>query len=166
MKEIIQKFREYLDYIEEHYDNVQEAWKLLNEKCDNSFQFISDDYIWHSIDQNVKNHDLSKLSKEEFTQYRQFFFPVDGAEKDKSLFDSAWTNHKEQNPHHWENWTVNYKDHPYAIIYLVENIVDWVAMGFKFGDTAKEFYEKNKENIKLPKWAIEEMYKIFDKIYT
>lgn len=33
MIEKIKKFREYLDYIEEHYNNVQKAWALINEKC-------------------------------------------------------------------------------------------------------------------------------------
>ena len=45
------------------------------------------------------------------------------------------------------------------------NIIDWVAMGFKFGDTARDYYEKNKAEIELPEWAIVLMYKIFDCIY-
>jgi len=46
------------------------------------------------------------------------------------------------------------------------NVIDWVAMGFKFNDTAKEYYEKNKHEINLPDWAIKLMYEIFDCIYT
>ena len=81
---------EYLDYIEEHYNNVQEAWKIINDKCQNKgFRFIYDDFVWHTIDSEVKAHDLSKLSPEEFTQYRQFFFPCDGEEKDEALFKKA-----------------------------------------------------------------------------
>lgn len=165
MLDKIQKFREYLDYVERHYNNVQKAWKLINDNCKNGFRFISDDYVWHTIDQNVKNHDLSKLSKEEFTQYRQFFYPTKDEVKDKEQFLSAWENHKKENAHHWQNWTVNYANHPYADIFLVENIVDWVAMGFEFGDTARDYYENNKEEIKLPEWAIKDMYAIFDCIY-
>jgi len=165
MLEQIKKFREYLDYIEEHYNNVQKAWQLIQDKCDNKFRFIWDDFAFFSIDANVKAHDLSKLSANEFTQYRQFFFPTDSEIKDKALFEQAWEHHKANNPHHWENWTVNYAEHPYVDIWLVENIIDWVAMGFKFGDTAKAFYEKNKDKIQLPEWAIKEMYLIFDCIY-
>ena len=40
-----------------------------------------------------------------------------------------------------------------------------MAMGYEFGDTAKEYYENNKAKIDLPKWAIDEMYKIFDIVY-
>ena len=51
IKEKIAKFREYLDYFERHYDNVQRAWALVNEKCqDKDFRFISDDFVWGSID--------------------------------------------------------------------------------------------------------------------
>jgi hypothetical protein len=85
MIEKINKFREYLDYIEEHYNNVQKAWKLINEKCQNkNFRFISDDFVWHTIDSEVKQHDMSKLSEQEFTQYRQFFFPSKEEEKMKN----------------------------------------------------------------------------------
>jgi hypothetical protein len=166
MIEKINKFREYLDYLEEHYNNVQKAWKLINEKCkDKGFRFMWDDYVWHLIDQDVKNHDTSKLSAEEFTQYRQFFYPVDGEKRDEDLFNSAWEHHLLENEHHWQNWTKKEKRNPYADYFLVINIVDWVAMGFKFGGTAELFYEKNKENIHLPEWAVEQMYKIFRCIY-
>lgn len=165
MIEKIKKFREYIDYIEEHYNNVQKAWALINEKCPNKFRFIHDDFVWHTIDAEVKAHDLSKLSSEEFTQYRQFFFPCEGEEKNKDLFKQAWEHHKNQNEHHWQTWTEKHKENPYADAFLVMNIVDWVAMGFKFNDTAKGYYEKNKHEINLPDWAIKLMYEIFDCIY-
>lgn len=167
MIEKIQKFREYLDYIEEHYNNVQKAWALINEKCQNKgFRFISDDFVWHTIDAEVKNHDISKLSEEEFTQYRQYFFPCENEVKDGLLFAKAWEHHKQENEHHWQTWTVKHEGNPYADAFLVMNVVDWVAMGFKFGPTAKEYYEENKDGIDLPEWAIELMYKIFDCIYV
>jgi len=166
MKAELQKFREYLDYIERHYDNVQKAWELINKKCSNDFKFIYDDYVWNCIDSNIKAHDLSKLSKEEFTQYRQYFFPVNDESKDKDLFLSAWDNHKSKNPHHWQNWTNDDTLNSYdQLIYFIENIVDWVAMGFEFGDTAKSYYEENTGDINLPDWAVELMYKIFNCIY-
>lgn len=166
MKEKIAKFREYLDYIEEHFDNVQKAWALINEKCQNKgFRFISDDFVWNQIYSEVKTHDLSKLSEEEFTQYRQFFFPCDGEEKNKELFKRAWEHHKKENDHHWQTWTEKHKENPYADAYLVMNIVDWVAMGMKFQSTAREYYEKNENDIAIPDWAVKLMYEIFDCIY-
>lgn len=163
----INKTREYLDYIERHYLNVQKAWVELNEKCKNKgFNWIYDDYIWGCINENIKNHDLSKLSEKEFVQYRQFFYPTNSEIKNKELMNSAWDNHLKENPHHWQHWTNKEYTKPYeSLVYLIENICDWMAMGYEFGDTAKEYYENNKDKIKLPEWAIKEMYLIFDIIY-
>lgn len=171
MKELIQKTREYLDYVERHYNNVQKAWQEIQDKCgtvkDGSFRFLYDDFVYFNIDNNIKNHDKSKLSKEEFVQYRQFFYPTSYEIKDKDLMNKAWENHLKENDHHWQTWTERYKNNNYASeIFLIENICDWMAMGYEFGDTAKEYYENNKEKINLPDWAIELMYKIFDKVYS
>ena len=164
MLELLAKTREYLDYVERHYNNVQKAWKELNEKCKgHGFNWLYDDVIWHEINENIKIHDASKLSRYEFVNYRQFFYPTKDEVKDKELMDYGWQHHVEQNPHHWQNWTIH---HPNSIVYLIENICDWMAMGYEFGDTAKEYYENNKSKIDLPKWAIDEMYKIFDIIYS
>jgi hypothetical protein len=162
----IEKFREYLDYIERHVQNVQKAWELIQVKCPRTseFYFHCDDVEWNMINDDVMNHDLSKLSIEEFTQYRQFFFPVIGEEKDKKAFDGAWEHHKKHNMHHWQNWT-RAKATPHDSAYLTMTVIDWVAMGFEFGDTAKEYYENNLDKIDLPNWAVYYMYKIFDKIY-
>lgn len=176
MLEKINKFREYLDYVERHYNNVQKAWKLINDKCKGKgFRFLYDDFCWHTINEDVINHDLSKLSAEEFTQYRQWFFPTDQEEKEieqddtikssrKTAWEEAWEHHKKNNLHHWQTWTKQ-SDHTYADVFLVMMLVDWIAMGFEFGDTAKEYYEKNKDKIELPDWAIKVMYEIFDCIY-
>ena len=123
IKEKIAKFREYLDYFERHYDNVQRAWAILNDKCDGKgFRFIYDDFVWHSIDAAVKMHDDSKLSAGEFTQYRQRFFPVSGEVSSDVEFLAAWDHHKDNNAHHWQNWTKNYTSNPYADIFLVEMV--------------------------------------------
>ena len=57
----IQKFREYLDFIENHYNNIQKSWKEIQEKC-GDMRFVYDDYIFYIIDRAVKLHDESKLS--------------------------------------------------------------------------------------------------------
>lgn len=166
MKDRIKKFREYLDYVERHYDNVQKAWAEINNNCDGkSFRFMYDDFVWHTIDAAIKNHDLSKLSANEFTQYRNYFFPIEGEEKDNLSFDSAWKHHLENNQHHWQNWTKKHKDHPYQDVFIVENVCDWMAMGYEFGDTARDYYESNKHKIIIPEFAEKLMYDIFDCVY-
>jgi len=166
VKAKIAKFREYLDYFERHYDNVQKAWALINEKCaDKGFRFMYDDFVWATINAEVRMHDDSKLSKEEFTQYRNYWFPAEGEDKDKESFRAAWEHHKAHNEHHWQTWTEKYSTSPYADAYLVMNVIDWVAMGFEFNSTAKGYYENTKSEIHIPEWAIKLMYKIFDCIY-
>ena len=163
----IQKTREYLDYVERHILNVNKAWEELNIKCRlKGFNWIYDDFIWNIINENIKHHDLSKLSISEFVQYRQYFYPAEGEEKNKELMNEGWMHHLGNNPHHWQYWTE--RDYAYPnqkLIYLIENICDWMAMGYEFGDTAQEYYENNKDKIILPEWAIKEMYKIFEIIY-
>ena len=105
------------------------------------------------------------LTTEEFTQYRQYFYPCKNEVKNKDLFFSAWRHHKDNNIHHWQNWTTKCKGYAYRDSYVVMMLVDWVAMGFEFNDTAQEYYEKNKGTIDLPEWAEELMYRIFEQIY-
>lgn len=165
MIEEINKFREYLDYIEEHYNNVQKAWKLIQSKCKDS-KFIYDDFCFFMIDSDVKKHDDSKLSTEEFTQYRQFFFPTSEEQPDEDIMLGAWKHHIKKNVHHSDGWyEKNLMAAPYAEVYIVMLTVDLVAMAFKFGGTAKEYYDSHKDSIHVPKWGEELMYDIFKKIY-
>ena len=108
-----------------------------------------DDFYWQTINSHVKNHDESKLSAGEFTQYRQWFFPTEDEEKDRAKFNAGWEHHKANNPHHWQNWTREVTDAHLQECYLVEMVCDWIAMSFEFGDTAQDYYEKNKAEIDL-----------------
>jgi hypothetical protein len=163
MIEKIRKTRAYLDYLEEHYNNVQRAWDLIKEKC-KDMRFIYDDFYYHQIDARVKNHDDSKLSKLEFCQYREFFYPVNEMEKKNSGFKEAWDNHIILNAHHWENWAKN-PDLTHKEIFVVENIIDLVAMGFRFQDNAKDYFVKNKLDNEWPDWAVKLAIEIFKRIY-
>ena len=160
--ETIQKTREYLDYIEEHVNNAQKAWNELQNKC-KDMKFIYDDYVFNQIDMEVKEHDLSKLSEQEFVQYRKSFYPTDFENKyDMSI---AWEHHKINNNHHWENWTNKEYNNPYEKeIHCVHMVIDWMAMGYKFGGTTQNYYEKNKHKIKLPGWSVTFIYEIFERV--
>lgn len=156
------KIREYCDYLDEHVGNVEKAWKVLQEKC-KDMRFIYDDYVWASIDSETEWHDISKVSPEEFIQYQRRFFPVD--EPYKEGFKSAWKHHQENNPHHWENWAFKDYYNPYeAEVHCVGMVIDWMAMGYKFGDTAESYYLKNADTIKIPEWAVTFIKQIFDRI--
>ena len=160
--EKIKKTSEYLNYIEEHILNVQKAWKELQEKC-KDMEFVSNPIKYNILSNEVCEHDLSKLSEEEFVQYRKSFYPTEQEKySGKYDFTNAWQHHIKENPHHWENWTKNI-DSDWNI-HCVHMVIDWMAMGYNFGDTAQEYYEKNKDNINLPDFAVEFIYEIFNKI--
>lgn len=154
-QDYIEKTRQYLDYLEEHLENVRLAFIELSNACD-GMMWVGDDCAWHTLRQDVINHDLSKFSKFEFTQYRNKFFTVDGEEIDVVRFALAWEHHKEKNRHHHET-AENYHD-------VVHMIVDWTAMGYKFGDTAQEYYEANKDKINISDEHRDFMYEIFEKV--
>lgn len=154
-KDYIEKTREYLNYLEEHLNNVQFAFTEVSDACNGMF-WVGDDYAWHNMRAEVMAHDLSKFGKEEFVQYRDQFFPVCDEDKEKSGFDAAWENHKTKNRHHHET-AQNYTD-------LIHMVIDWTAMGYKFGDTAKEYYERNKDKISLLPEHEAFIYEIFNRI--
>ena len=43
---------------------------------------------------------------------------------------------------------------------ILENVCDWLAMGYTFGDRPYQYYEKNKDKINLPKKDREFLEKI------
>ena len=156
-QDYIDKTREYLNYLEEHLENVRKAFQEVSEACD-GMMWVGDDCSWHTLRQQVVEHDVSKFSVEEFVAYREKFFPVltTSLVRFHTDFDAAWENHKKENNHHHET-AKNYLD-------IVHMVIDWTAMGYKFGDTAKQYYEANKDKINLSDEYIEFMYEMFGKI--
>ncbi|MGB3222501.1 MAG: DUF5662 family protein [Desulforhopalus sp.] len=160
--EQIQKTREYLNYIENHVLNVQKAWTEITHKC-KDMRFIYDDFVYNWIGGEIEEHDLSKMSEQEFVQYRKAFYPAES--EGKYDMSKAWEHHKDNNPHHWENWTKKDSNHPYEWeVHCVHMIVDWMAMGYKFGDTAEQYYESNRDKINLPDYAVDFIYEIFKRL--
>jgi hypothetical protein len=160
--ELIEKTQEYLDYVKEHVLNVKKAWTELQVKC-SDMRFMWDDFYYFSITDAVECHDISKLSEQEFVQYRKAFYPaVSEPEFDMA---EAWEHHKKENDHHWENWAaVQWGDNPTWEIPCVHMVIDWMAMGYKFGDTAQSYYEANKEKIGIPSCAEKFIYQIFERL--
>lgn len=158
----IEKTREYLLYIEEHVMNVNKAWGVIADKC-RDMRVIWDDFYYWQLAAEIKNHDLSKMSEQEFVQYRKAFYPTED-EKRHDLGD-AWEHHKQNNPHHWEKWTqMAHSNHNMWEVHCTHMVIDWMAMGYKFGDTAQQYYEKNKDKIDLPEHAVKFIYEIFERI--
>lgn len=47
---------------------------------------------------------------------------------------------------------------------IIHMVIDWTAMGYKFGDTAQQYYESNKDKIELSDEHKMFMYEIFDRL--
>lgn len=152
-QDFIDSSRAYLDYLEEHLENVRRAFDEVSRACEGMY-WVGDDFTWHTLRNDVINHDISKFSAAEFTQYRDKFFPVKNHEC--IGFDDAWENHKSANHHHHETA----KTH----VDTVHMVIDWTAMGYKFGDTAEDYYLKNKDLMNLEQWQVDEITEIFKRL--
>jgi len=158
----IKKIREYCNYIEDHLLKVNDSWEIIKITC-RDMNFVYDDFLFWHITKLIYLHDVSKMSIEEFIPYQQKFFPVE--KPDDTWFSSALQHHYDFNPHHWQNWTTRKETFPNEqTCHCVCMIADWMAMGMKFGDTAEQYYEKNKVKIDLPDWAIEFISEIFQRL--
>jgi hypothetical protein len=165
--EAVAKTRDYLDYVERHINNVAKAYDQITVAMERTggFPVIYDDYRWHALREEVQRHDLSKLSPEEFVQYRLMFYPTESEKKESAQrgFDEAWQHHWENNHHHWEKWAGTDYHNPYEPeIHCTHMVIDWLAMSYEFGDTPRAYYEKNREKIELPGWAVDYINDLFD----
>jgi hypothetical protein len=153
----IDQIRKYLDYLEKHLENVRVAFEELTIAC-KDMALISGYFSYNKLRIEVIYHDTSKFMQEEFIPYCNHFYPVDPKSKQfsKFHFGAAWEHHKNCNSHHHETA----KDD----IDIFHMVIDWTAMGYVFNDTPRQFYEKNKSNIKLSEKQKKFMYEIFDRL--
>ena len=149
----------YFKYVVEHKKNVFiECWK--------------EGLYLHAL-----THDLSKFHPKEFFAYARWFYGEFGTNIDtrccsvlgltlneqyKEDFDKAWQHHKDYNKHHWNYW--HEKNEPMPSKYIRQMVCDWRAMSRKFGGTAKEYYLKNCNEIKLNKCSRKYLEKILSGI--
>lgn len=123
-------------------------WYVMSHKKNVFIESLKRGKIIHGI-----THDLSKFLPSEFFAYAEKFFAGDYAYKYFEVeedFEAAWLRHQHRNKHHWDYW-VKSDGYPVEMPrkYVIQMIIDWEAMGRKFGDTAKAYYMKKKAEIKL-----------------
>lgn len=181
---LVSNTKQYINYLERHYINVQEAFaeftaRIFHKNFKQNEKYTS--FLTRTkLDENgnfevlrakIQAHDLSKLGKEEFTQYRDNFFPIDEASKlkNKEDFNQAWIHHQEYNAHHWQTRAdlgdnIPKKDSFYLICCAIENALDWIAMAYEFNETPlNKYYLDNQNKIRLSdndRYIIETVYEI------
>ena len=148
------KRKEYHRYIDNHKKNILRAFYELIQ-CKDLQWLILDPQILEPLWYRALEHDDSKYSEEEFEYYRRHYYPINAQEWDENEpdFKAAWEHHKKVNDHHWEH-RQNWKDEDFDInteLACLENIMDWLAVGYKFKDRPYQYYEAHKNSIKLPK---------------
>jgi hypothetical protein len=153
---LIDQTRQYLDYIEEHYLNIQKVWVNVT-KIFKKEKFIYDDFEYSILSYQILIHDISKLSHEEFIPYRDYFFVYKNIESllVKNAMEKAWENHLNQfgNIHHYQTiQKYNYHCGCYPnlkVLHLIHMCIDWIAMGIKFNNSAIDYYKKEKHLMKF-----------------
>lgn len=99
-------------------------------------------------------HDYTKFYMSELIPYRNWFTRQIRTKESSEAFHAAWLHHIHNNKHHWEHWVLRTTDDKMFVLrmpekYVREMAADWSAMGAYFGNTAAEWYTKNKHGIAL-----------------
>lgn len=138
---------DYNKYLINHIGNVQKAYQLMLDN--NVFDYNAD------AQENVRNHDKSKYSDEEYIAYGEYFYgdKKDVPHEEDNEFKRAWLHHQHHNPHHWQHWLLKEDDGieleplemPY--IYVQEMVCDWFAFSIDKGNAEEiqKWYAENKD---------------------
>lgn len=156
------KEHQYKKYIDEHRNYIYDAFNEVV-TCQELDWIITYD-ISCKLLERIKVHDLSKYSEEEFNAYRKYYHPINKKEKEESKeeFEKAWKHHLDNNDHHWQSRQSYTELTEEVTLAILENVCDWLAMGYKFNNRPIQYYNKNKENITLPKEQIELLERIIN----
>lgn len=162
--------KNYKRYVDEHIENVNKAFSEFGPAL---CKALSIDL--GRLKEMIEIHDQSKYSEEEFEGYRKYFYPThleDSEDLNKYAFDLAWNHHVKNNPHHPEFWVRQDEDTGELIpedmpnTFIAEMLLDWQAMGYKFGDNAYQYWNSDKcKKFLSPatREKVESVISIFDK---
>lgn len=157
MKNIIKKIathiqeERYMRYVQKHRIRMADAYKEML-SCPEVMNLGNEVLIM--LKQRVVFHDITKFKAEEFDAYRKNFFPISKKEKEDNLenFEKAWQHHYDNNSHHWQHRRHNTefnKNDPEQVVNVLENVCDWLAVGYTYKNRPYQYYEKHKEKIEL-----------------
>ncbi len=141
--ELIQKRKEYSEYINRHKRNIKIAFKKLTDFISAKYRNLltSDEIV--TLQEQILHHDDSKFSEFEFEPYRKHFFPCSFEDKRKynKEFYDAVLHHYNNNDHHPQNPS---RKEGLNKIACIHNVLDWIAMSYEFNDNIWEFYNSSK----------------------
>ena len=156
------KEKEYKKYVDTHVDNVKKAWDVMKGKDDIKeylkSQYDDVNYLYTIVDMQVKNHDASKYSIDEWEYYRKNFYPVDEYEKGDNVrdYETAKQHHYITNMHHWKWWADTNHQNDMPLNFVVEMCCDWIGVSMAFGKDALGWYKSQKDivlGVKQKEWV-------------
>ena len=167
----------YEEYLTKHIGGVKKAFELLQKEMLIDTQELAKlGMTENDLASQIREHDKSKYSKEEFDAYGEYFYgsKKDVAHKNDKEFQYAWLHHQHNNPHHWQHWLLKEDDGtnlmaldiPYN--YVVEMICDWWSFSINKGefDEIHNWYAKNKDKMILTKTTRKQVEDLLEKIKT
>lgn len=145
----------YNRYLDHHRQLVYEGFNWIRS---NAPQLLKDTNVYN-IDNQIGNHDQSKVMTDEYLAYDTYFYGGNRSAKVVHNFELAFLKHLHRNPHHWQYWvlmddgkaehTEKVFEMPYE--YVLEMICDWWSFSWVKGDpfTIFTWYDKHKDGMKL-----------------
>lgn len=150
---------QYDNYIKEHKENVEKAFKWLEKNLPEVLpsKDAGDEYsiCAHNC---TFSHDQSKYDEEEYDAYDKYFNGGNRSYEVVNNFNYAWLRHIHNNPHHWQHWVLVNDDPDKAEVildmpdvYIIEMICDWMSFSIKKNDINElfNFYESRSKYMKL-----------------
>jgi hypothetical protein len=115
-------------------------------------------------------HDWHKFLPSEWIPYAETFYKSDGSKQyvESAAFSRAWNLHQKRGKHHWQHWLITWDrgvTEPLEMSepYVREMVADWYGAGKGITGhwAADEWYEKNKEKIKLHPNSEKRVWELF-----
>ena len=118
----------YNKYLRDHITNVQKSFEILKRRVPELFKNL--EIPMDELEDNLKKHDASKYSKEEFQPYVEHFYGNNGGKQETKSpeYEAAWKHHYMHNPHHPEYWG---KSQRMPESCFIEMICDWMSFSIK-----------------------------------
>ena len=131
----------YKQYVLTHKQNVEKFFNWLKENCPEVFEGVN----INALAAQIKEHDESKFSEEEFEPYAKFWYDDSEDYEYDPAYEAAWEHHYMNNEHHPEYW--DGEDMP--LLYILEMLCDWGSFSIAKGnlkELSEYYYEEAKED--------------------
>ena len=180
--EIAAKEEAYYNRIGFHRNNVYKAFvNLIKNPASNIMIYDKPVYlIADKVEPDVRNHDMSKYSDEEFYAYRLKWNPTtmeqirlandeEFSKKMYSDFELAWKHHEMNNDHHPQFWCLDKDGEPteprdMSVVAMLHMICDWEGMSMEVGGSTKDWWVANRDD--KSKYMTENTIKFVDMIIS